>query len=97
MITPISSNEAKTVGLCKCDNEKSDFVGKFSTVLLKEWVEMVVKNFGADTIVYLYSHHSGNPDNTTRVLSASATHGDSIQVMAVGVNNNDVFGKEITK
>jgi hypothetical protein len=46
MLTVISHNPSKTVGLVDGDNPESDRIGPFSPLALKEWVDQIIEHFG---------------------------------------------------
>ena len=85
----ISSNKSNTVGVCDGTNPKSDFIGYFESKLLLEWVQKLIETYG-EIPVYLYSHHSSDKGDTSRLLSATELPGDEIQVCVAGIQyDND--------
>lgn len=97
MLTPLSSNQQKTVFMIQDDNPMVDFIGQFSPSVLREWAEQILLCFGDEDPVYLYSHHSGHDDETARYLSASIEHGGELQVCCAGVDNDDVITKKVKR
>jgi hypothetical protein len=82
MLTVLSHNPDKTVGLVDGDNPESDFICEFSPLALKEWVDEIVKHFGQDKPVFISAHPGMIVD--VKALSASDSLGDTLQVMVVG-------------
>lgn len=88
----LTPNPDSTVGLTDFNNPKSDYIGKFNPVLLKEWVEMILDTFG-DDYVYLAVHKSEDPTVTARVLTAADEYGDPLQVAVCGMEDDDEIKK----
>ncbi len=70
MIDPITANDARTVGLCTGFIPKSEYIGKFSPIYLKEWAEQILADFG-DKQVYMYCHKSEDPTVSATMLAAT--------------------------
>jgi hypothetical protein len=89
-INVVLSNESRTVGLVIMHNPKPDVIAEVDTLLLKQWAEMVHEQFGSEEVVYLALHKHPDPNNTTRVLTASAEHGDELQVVLCSTDGDDI-------
>jgi len=79
MLTVISHNSSKNVGLVDGDNPESDRIGPFSPLALKEWVEQIIEHFGDAKPVWISEHKSTLANSSS--LAAADTDGDSLQVM----------------
>lgn len=86
----ILSNPSRTVGLVIMNNPKSDIIAEVNTLLLKQWAEMVHEQFGNEEVVYIAMHRHTDPKNTARILTASAEHGDELQVIVCGTDCDDI-------
>lgn len=84
----LSINQNHTVGLCDAPNSKSDFVGYFNPVLLKEWITEIINQFGTEP-VYLYSHKSSDVNITARNLAAADEPVGELQVCVTGIDYNN--------
>jgi hypothetical protein len=82
MLTILSHNESKTVGLVDGDNPESHQICEFDPLALKEWVEQIVEHFGPDKPVFVSVHPSAVVN--VKALAASDSLGDTLQVMVVG-------------
>ena len=83
----LQSNPKHTVGIVNGTNPISDYIGKYNPVLLKEWLELVIENFGSEP-VYLSSHKSIDPDNSAHILSVSDEYCDEVQVCVTGLEHD---------
>ena len=83
MLTVLSHNPSKTVGLVDGNNNPADFICEFNPVHLKNWVEQIIEHFGDANTVYVYAHKSEVVNVNS--LSASSSKDDSLQVMVVGL------------
>ena len=92
-LIPISTNSTNTVGLVDMNNPKEDFIMTVNPLLLKHWAEMVMENFAGEDCVYLSVHKNHDPMVTARVLCAAAEHGEELQVVVCGTDNDDVVKK----
>lgn len=90
---PISTNATNTIGLIDMHNPKEDFIMTAEPHLLKQWAEMVLEQFEGDDCVYLSVHKNHDPMVTARVLCAASEHGDELQVVLCGTDNDDVVKK----
>jgi len=87
MLTVLSHNPDKTVGLCEGDNPKSFYIGAFNPLLLKEWIDLVLETYGPDNIIFLSQHPSA--ECTGVALCAASEYCDSLQVVVTGLDNNE--------
>lgn len=69
MITPISTNEYRTVGLCEGTTEEMIYVGKFKASLLKEFAERILSDLG-DVQIYLHTKELKAPEGTFHLIAA---------------------------
>ena len=83
MLSVLSHNEPKTVGLVEGDNPIADFICEFDPIALKEWAKQIIEHFGDEKPVFISVHPSTVVN--TNALSASDSLGDSLQVMVVGL------------
>ena len=83
MLTVLSHNPSKTVGLCEGENPAKDFICEFDPIYLKEWVEQIVEHFGDSKPVFIFAHPSEMVN--VMALCASDTYCDELQVVVVGL------------
>ena len=69
MITPISTNEDRTVGLCEGTTEGMIYVGKFKASLLKEFAERILSDLG-DVQIYLHTKELKEKEGTYHLIAA---------------------------
>jgi hypothetical protein len=83
MLTVLSHNPDKTVGLCEGENPAKNFICEFNPIALKEWVDQIVEHFGDSNPVFI----SARPSETVDVMAliASDSYCDTLQVMVVGL------------
>jgi len=94
---PIIENPQHTVGLMDGENPKADFIGTFNPVFLKEWAEMIIREFGSEEAVCVSVHRNhvpstADPNCTAAMLAVSTELCDSLQVCVAGYNNDEELG-----
>jgi len=87
-LTILSHNPSKTVGLAEGPNPKSDFIGIFSPVFLREWTEQIIEHFGDSKPVHIAAHKSKL--TSAMSLVASDSEGDTLQVIVTGYEMEEV-------
>ena len=86
MLTVLSHNESKTVGLCVGENPSKDFICEFDPVHLKEWVDQIIEHFGDSKPIFISAHPSEMVN--VMALSASDSYCDELQVVVVGLEKD---------
>ena len=86
MLTVLSHNPSKTVGLCEGENPAKDFICEFDPVHLKEWVDQIIEHFGDSKPVFISAHPSEMVN--VMALSASDSYCDELQVVVVGLKKD---------
>ena len=83
MLTVLSHNPSKTVGLVEGENPVKNFICEFDPKALKEWVDQIIEHFGDSNPVFI----SARPSETVDVMAliASDSYCDTLQVMVVGL------------
>jgi hypothetical protein len=82
MLTVLSHNPDKTVGLVDGDNPETDLIGPFSPLALQEWVAEIIQHFGDSKPVWISAHKSTIVNSNS--LAAADTEYDTLQVMVAG-------------